>query len=105
MARKIKKGDTVLVIAGKDKGKKGKVLSVLAKKDRIVVEGVNIVKKHVRATQKNPKGGIITQEAGIHISNVKLVCPSCGQPTRVGFKVKDDGVKVRFCKKCESEFA
>lgn len=104
MARKIKKGDTVLVITGKDKGKKGKVLSVIPKKERVVVEGVNIVKKHARPTQKNPKGGIITQEAGIHISNVKLVCPSCGQPTRVGFKVKEDGAKVRFCKKCESEF-
>lgn len=104
MARKIKKGDTVLVIAGKDKGKKGKVLSVLTKTERVVVEGVNIVKKHVRPTRKNPKGGIITQEAGIHISNVKLVCPSCAQPTRVGFKIREDGAKVRTCKKCQSEF-
>lgn len=105
MALKIKKGDTVMVITGKDKGKKGKVLSVNRKKQRIVVEGVNILKKHVRPTQKNPKGGIITQEGGIHISNVKLICPSCGQPTRVGFKIKDEGVKVRMCKKCGSDIA
>lgn len=103
MASKIKKGDTVIVISGKDKGKKGRVLSVLTKKNRVLVEGVNIVKKHVRPTSKNPKGGIITQEAGIHISNVMLVCPSCGQPTRVGFALRDEGVKVRKCKKCESD--
>lgn len=105
MGAKIKKGDRVLVIAGKDKGKQGKVLKVLPSRGRVVVEGVNIVKKHARPTQRNPQGGIVTQEAGISISNVKLICPSCGQPTRVGFKVSDYGsTKLRYCKKCESEF-
>lgn len=103
MALKIKKGDTVIVVTGKDKGKKGKVLSVNPERGFVVIEGVNILKKHVKPTQKNPKGGVITQEGGVHISNVKLICPSCGQPTRVGFKPKSEGVKVRVCKKCDSD--
>lgn len=100
---KIKKGDTVLVTRGKDKGKKGKVLSVNREKQRVVVEGVNIQKKHTRPTQRTPQGGVITQEGSIAVSNVMLVCPSCGEPTRVGYLVKGKDLKVRVCKKCDSE--
>ena len=91
---KIKTGDNVIVIAGKDKGKSGNVLSVLRSKDRIVVEGVNIVKHHRKATQENP-GKIEEKEASIHISNVSHLDPDTGKPTRVKYEVKD-GVKKRF---------
>jgi large subunit ribosomal protein L24 len=91
---KIKTGDNVIVIAGKDKGKTGNVLSVLRSKDRIVVEGVNIVKHHRKATQENP-GKIEEKEASIHISNVSHLDPSTGKPTRVKYEVKD-GVKKRL---------
>ncbi len=99
MAAKIKREDLVVVIAGKDKGKKGKVIRVLPKKQRLVVEGVNIVKKHQRPTATKP-GGIIEMPAPIHVSNVMLLCPKCGQATRVGFTFLEDGTKVRKCKKC-----
>ena len=95
----IKTGDTVKVIAGKDRGKTGKVLRSVPEKSRVVVEKVNMVKKAMRPTQANPQGGISTVGAPIHVSNVMLVCPSCGLPTRIGFKVDEDG-KVRVCKKC-----
>ncbi|ADU96241.1 50S ribosomal protein L24 [Thermovibrio ammonificans] len=95
---KIKAGDKVIVIAGKDKGKVGKVLKVLPEKERVIVEGVRIVKKHVRPSQTNPEGGIIEKEAPIHISNVMLVDPKTGEPTRVGIKFVD-GKKVRYAKK------
>ena len=91
---KIKTGDNVIVIAGKDKGKTGNVLSILRSKDRIVVEGVNIVKHHRKATQENP-GKIEEKEASIHISNVSHTDPNTGKPTRVKYEVKD-GVKKRF---------
>lgn len=97
---KVKKGDTVEVIAGKDKGKQGKILRALPARNRVVVEKANIAKKAVRPTQQNPQGGISSIEAPLHVSNVMLVCPSCGKPTRVGYRFKDDGVKVRVCKKC-----
>lgn len=96
---KIKKKDIVLVISGKDKGKKGEVLKVVAK-DKIIVSKVNVVKKHMRPTQSQP-GGIKEIEKPIHISKVKLICPKCNQPTRVGFTFLSDGEKVRFCKKCK----
>jgi len=96
---KIKKGDTVIVIQGKERGKKGKVLRVLAEDNRVVVERVNFIKRHVKPTQKNPQGGVIEREAGMHVSNVQLVCPSCGQATRVGVRAEQDA-RVRFCKKC-----
>jgi large subunit ribosomal protein L24 len=99
MKTRLKKGDKVKVISGKDKGKEGSIISFLPKKDRIIVEGVNIVKRHQKPTQ-NSKGGIIEKEASIHISNVELVCPHCDKPTRVGFKYLDSGEKVRYCKKC-----
>ncbi|EKP94859.1 MULTISPECIES: 50S ribosomal protein L24 [Thermaerobacter] len=102
MARKmtIRKGDTVLVIAGKDAGKKGKVLRALPAEERVVVEGVNIVKRHQRPRPGVVQSGIIEREAPIHRSNVMLVCPRCGQPTRVAKKQLDDGRRVRACKKC-----
>lgn len=93
---KIKKGDTVKVIAGKDKGQEGKVLEVLAKKNAVLVEGINKVTKHQKPSQANAQGGIITKEAPINISNVMLVVN--GQPTRVGFRF-EDGKKVRYAKK------
>ncbi len=99
MAAKIKREDFVVVIAGKDKGKRGKVLRVIPKKQRLVVEGVNIVKKHQKPTA-NTAGGIIEMPAPIHVSNVMLVCPKCNTPTRVGFTFLEDGTKVRKCKKC-----
>ncbi len=103
MGIKIKRDDLVLVIAGKDKGKIGKVKKVIREKSRVVVEGVNIVKKHMRARGPELPSGIIQMEAPIHISNVKLVCPMCGQATRIGFLIKEDGKKSRVCKKCGKE--
>ncbi len=101
MAAKIRKGDEVLVITGKDKGKRGKVLRVIRKENRVVVEGVNIIKKHVKPRGMGQPGGIIQQEAPIHISNVMLICTKCGRPTRVGFRILEDKTKVRICKKCK----
>ena len=96
---RIKKGDTVEVVQGKENGKRGKVLRVLSAEERIVVERVNFVKRHVRPSQKRPQGGVIEFEAGMHISNVKLVCPSCDKAVRVGVRMEGDS-KVRYCKKC-----
>ncbi len=93
----IKSGDTCLVIAGKDKGKQGKVLAVNPEKGRVLVEGVNIVSRHTKPRSAQDHGGIIKREAGISISNVMVVCPTCGKPTRVGHKVVD-GKSVRVCK-------
>jgi large subunit ribosomal protein L24 len=94
----VKKGDKVMVISGKDKGKTGVILSALPKKDRVLVEGVNIVKKHSKPSQMNPQGGIISQEAPIHVSNVMPLDPKTGEPTRVGIQVVD-GKRVRVAKK------
>ena len=98
----IRPGDKVRIIAGKDKGKEGKVLSVLAYKSRVLVERANMMKKATRATQKNPKGGILEIEGPIHVYNVMLVCPSCSQPTRIGRR-RDEGARVRVCKKCGND--
>ena len=98
----IKKGDTVYVNAGNDKGKTGKVLSVNPSKDRAIVEGVNMVKKHTKPNSKQPQGGIFEQEAGIHISNLQLIDPKSGKPTRIGHKFVDDK-KVRYAKKSGEE--
>ncbi|KOO40878.1 50S ribosomal protein L24 [Priestia koreensis] len=94
----VKKGDKVMVITGKDKGKQGVVLAAFPKKQRVLVEGVNIVKKHSKPSQLNPQGGINSQEAPIHVSNVMPLDPKTGEPTRVGFKL-EDGKKVRVAKK------
>lgn len=99
----IKKGDTVFVNAGNDKGKTGKVLEVFPKKDRAIVEGVNMVSKHTKPNAKNPQGGIVKQEAGIHISNLQVVDPSTGAPTRIGRRLNDAGKLVRFAKKSGEE--
>ncbi|WP_282201391.1 50S ribosomal protein L24 [Collibacillus ludicampi] len=95
----VRKGDEVQVIAGKDKGKKGRILAAFPKKERVIVEGVNIVKKHQRPNPANPQGGIIEKEAPIHVSNVMLLDPKTGEPTRVGIKILEDGTKVRYAKK------
>ncbi|NJP36015.1 50S ribosomal protein L24 [Alkalicoccus luteus] len=94
----VKKGDNVKIISGKDKGKEGKILEAYPKKDRVLVEGVNMVKKHAKPSQTNPQGGILNQEAPIHVSNVMVIDPKTNEPTRVGFKV-EDGKKVRIAKK------
>ena len=99
----IKKNDTVLVVAGKEKGKRGKVLLVLPAKRRVIVEHVNMIKRHQRPTQKVRQGGIIEREGSLDASNVMLVCNSCGKPTRVGYRVEGDGSKVRVCRKCGSD--
>ena len=96
---RIKQGDTVEVMQGKEAGKRGKVLHVLEADERIVVERVNFIKRHVRPSKKVPQGGVIEREASMHISNVRLVCPSCSQPARVGVRLEGDE-KVRYCKKC-----
>ncbi len=98
MAAKIKKGDKVTVIAGRDKGRSGEVIRVLPKEGRAVVRGVNLVKRHQRQTAKQ-EGGIISKEGTIHLSNLAFVDPKDGKPTRVGFKILDDGRKVRFAKR------
>ncbi|MBC7075431.1 MAG: 50S ribosomal protein L24 [Syntrophomonadaceae bacterium] len=96
----VKKGDTVVVITGKDVGKKGKVLRVLPKENRVIVEGVNRVKRHQRPSRAIPQGGILQIEAPLHASNVMLLCTKCKKPTRVGKKILDNNEKVRVCKKC-----
>ena len=98
----IRRNDSVQVMAGKDRGKTGHVLRVLAEKNRLVVEGVNFVKRHTRPNPgRGVKGGILEKEAPLHASNVQLVCPECSAPTRIGHKVLEDGRKVRICRKCE----
>lgn len=96
----LKKGDQVKVIAGKDKGKTGKIVKTVADKDRVIVEKVNLVKKHQKPDQKS-KGGIVEKEGSIHLSNVMYLCGKCNKPTRVGIKFLQDGKKTRVCNKCE----
>lgn len=99
----IKKGDTVFVNSGNDKGKTGRVLSVLPKKYRAVVEGCNVVSRSTKPNAKNPQGGIVKMEAPIHLSNLQLVDPKSGKPTRVGTRLDDNGKKVRYSKKSGEE--
>ena len=99
---KIRQGDTIQVIKGKDLGKKGKVLKVLPGQTKALVEGINLVKKHKRQTRQDQTGGIISIEAAISISNLMLLCKQCNRPTRVGFKALADGTKSRFCKACKA---
>ena len=100
----VKKGDKVVVLSGKDKGKEGEVLVAKPNEGKVIVEGVAIVKKATRPTPANQQGGIIEQEAAIDASNVLLICPSCGKPTRVGHAKDAEGKKVRVCKKCNAQF-
>lgn len=95
----IKKGDEVIVLAGEDKGRKGKVLKVLVERERAFVEGVNMVSKSTKPSAKNPQGGIVKQEAPIHVSNLSLIDPKSGKATRIAIKKTDDGKKVRIAKK------
>src|ERR1700749_3327688 len=98
----IRRNDQVVVTTGKDSGKRGRVLKVLPPKNRVIVEGLNMLKRHTRPNpQKNIKGGIVEREGAMHASNVQLVCPECGKMTRIGRKVLADGRKVRVCRKCE----
>ncbi len=97
---KIRKNDTVLVITGKDKGKKGKVHTAYPEKERVLVEGINFTKRHMRATGQVRQAGIIEREAPIHVSNVMLLCNKCNHPTRVSFHSLEDGRKVRICRSC-----
>jgi large subunit ribosomal protein L24 len=99
----VKKGDTVVVITGKDKIKSGKVLKILSKKDRVLVEGLNIIKRHTKA-QGNQVAGIVEKEAAIHISNIMLFCGVCKKPVRTKVSLLDDGVKTRVCIKCGESF-
>jgi len=96
----VKKDDTVMVIAGKEKGKNGKVVRVFPETGKVVVEGLNMVKRHTRPNRLNTEGGIVEKEAPLNASNVQLLCSSCNQPARTGMRILEDGSKVRFCKKC-----
>jgi large subunit ribosomal protein L24 len=102
LATPIRKNDNVVVVTGKDRGKRGRVLKVVPEKNRVVVEGVNLIKRHTKPNpQRGIKGGLVEREAALHASNVQLVCPECARPTRLGRRVLGDGRKVRVCRKCE----
>ncbi len=101
MGLRIRKGDTAIVLTGKNKGKSGRVLSVLPAKERATIEGVNVVKRHMKPSKKYSQGGIIEKEAPLHLSNIMLVCPKCNKPTKVSNTLLDDGRKLRSCKKCK----
>ena len=98
---KIRKNDTVMIIAGKDKGRKGKVRRAIPKESRVMIEGLNMIKRHSRARKSARQAGIIELEAPVHVSNVMLVCDKCGKLTRVGFRFLVDGKKVRICNSCQ----
>lgn len=101
MGLRIKKNDTALVLTGKNKGKSGRVLSVTPSEDQIIIEGVNVIKRHMKPSKKYAQGGIIEKEAPVHLSKVMLVCPKCSKPTRIGVTAPRDGGKLRTCKKCK----
>ena len=98
---KIRKNDTIIVVAGKDKGKKGKVRRVFLNEDKVVVEGLNMIRRHSRAQRAARQAGIIELEAPIHVSNVMFLCDKCGKPTRIGFHILAEGNKVRICNSCK----
>ena len=106
MANKVhvKKGDTVLVLSGKDRGKKGKILEVIPSKMKVLVEGINMVMKHKKAKAANQQGGIIKQEAAIYSAKVMIICDKCGSPTKISKIILDNGDKARKCKKCDEMF-
>lgn len=97
----LKKDDTVLVLTGREKGKRGRVLSIEEKKDRVLIEKINVIKKHLKPNRNNQQGGIIEKEAPVAASNVMMVCPKCDKSTRIGNLLLEDGRKVRVCKKCK----
>jgi large subunit ribosomal protein L24 len=96
----VRKNDVVMVIAGKEKGKSGKILKVIPKKNRAIVEKVNFIRRHTRQTKNTPQGGIVEREAPLHLSNLMLICSKCNKPIRTKKKILEDGKKVRVCKKC-----
>ena len=100
----VKTGDTVVILSGKDKGKQGKVLQVAPKEGKVIVEGLNVARKHVKPRNAQQQGGIVDAEAAMDASKVMAVCPKCGKPTRVAHKFLEDGTKVRVCKSCGEEF-
>ncbi len=100
MGLRIKKDDTIIVVSGDDKGKRGRVLQVMSEKDRLVIENINMIKKHMKPNNTYKQGGIIEKEAPMRRSNVMLVCSKCDKPTRIGHKVLENGDKVRICNKC-----
>ncbi len=99
LERRLKKGDTVEVLAGKEKGKTGKILKINSKKHRVTVEKLNFIKKHQKPDAKG-KGGVLEKEGSLHISNVMLLCGKCNKASKIGYRILDDGKKVRVCKKC-----
>lgn len=101
MGLRIKKGDTAIVLTGRNNGKSGRVLSVMPSKEKVIVEGLNIVKRHMKPSKKYAQGGIIERESPLHISNIMLMCPKCNKPTKIGNAVLEDGRKLRTCKKCK----
>ncbi len=101
---KVKKGDVVKVIAGNYRGQRGEVMKILREQQRLIVKGVNIIKRHQRPTARQREGGIIEREGTIHISNVLVICPVCDHPTRVGFELTETGEKMRKCKQCGETF-
>jgi large subunit ribosomal protein L24 len=100
---KIKKGDRVQVLTGKDRGKTGQVTRAIPESGKLIVDGINVAKKHQKATKATMQGGIIDKDMPIPVANVAVVCPTCSKPTRVGYKIDGDGTKVRVCKKCGGE--
>ena len=103
MKIRLKKDDKVKVLTGKDKGKIGKVLKVVKKTNRVIVENINVVKVHQKPTQANPQGGIVEKTMPMNISNLMIMCNSCVKPTRIGIKILEDGKRVRICKKCDQQ--
>lgn len=101
---RIKTGDTVMIITGRDRGNTGKVLAFSHKENKVIVEGQNFVTKHIKPRRQGEAGGIVKAEAALYASKVMPVCPSCNKPTRVGFEVAEDGTKVRVCKRCGQTF-
>jgi large subunit ribosomal protein L24 len=102
---KIRKGDRVQVLSGKDRGKTGTVTRAFPERGRVIVDGVNIAKKHQKPTSQTNTGGIIDKEMPIAVANVAIVCSSCGKPTRIGYRFESDGTKVRICRKCEGDLS
>jgi large subunit ribosomal protein L24 len=99
---KLKKGDRVRVLAGKDIGKEGEITRVLIKRERVIIDGINVAKKHQRQQRQTMQAGIIDKDMPVHVSNVAILCSSCG-PTRIGYRFDDDGTKMRICRKCEKD--
>jgi large subunit ribosomal protein L24 len=99
---KLRNGDEIVVLAGKDKGRKGKIEKILPKQGKVLIPGINVSKKHTKPRGEKQPGGIIEQIMPLPVSNVSLLCPSCGKPTRVGYQVNKDGSKTRICRKCKA---